>query len=356
MAFRFRSAAGRHSRPQRFRRHETAHACCFAHAALRALALLTCLTWAVIAVGCDSQDDESSTRPDNPGNSPPGDDPVVDPPGEPPHGSAARITSLVPGLASEAGGTVVTIATTGFADDFTAAVPTVTFASVASGNVAAIDSTSLTAVVPALPAGDVDVQVVGSALSGNAGGFRIVAPAAPGEVILNEVLPNPGGLDANRDGGASNLDDEFVELVNARATPVDLSGYTLRDASAVRHTFANPTTIPAGGSLVLFGAGNVAAASPAFAPAHASGHAVTASTGGLSLNNGGDTVTLAAPSTSVVDTVTVAAAVAGVSANRNPDGDANAALAAHGDVPGSAPDAVSGGGYSPGLRVDQSPW
>ncbi|MDH3715087.1 MAG: lamin tail domain-containing protein, partial [Gammaproteobacteria bacterium] len=296
-----------------------------------------------------------------PVDNPPGNDPPPDPGTDPPDDESpttdpADINTIAPNLASAAGGTVVTIFTGGFSDDFTVTPPTVTFGGVASTSVVAIDAVILTAEVPLIPEGSVDVQVVGSAFTGTATGFSIVAATAAGDIIVNEALPNPGGLDANRDGVQSNVDDEFVELVNLRTTPVDVSGHTLADATAVRHTFANPTTLPAGGSLVIFGTGNLAAASPGFMALHESGHALSASTGGLSLNNGGDTVTLATASGDVIDTATLGASVAGMSLNRTPDGDETAALQAHMDVTGSTADAATGGGFSPGLRVDQSAW
>jgi len=325
--------------------------------------LLACLAIGVLTAGCEPQVDDLPTHPGTPVGDPPDSDPPdndppdSDPPSDdPPGNDTAQINTIVPGLASAAGGTVVTLTTEGFSDDFTVLAPAVTFGGVASTGVVIIDGVTVTAEIPSLSVGDVDVQVVGSAFTATATGFSIVASAAAGEVIVNEALPNPGGLDANRDGVQSNVDDEFVELVNVRATPVDLSGHTLSDATAIRHTFANPTTLPAGGSLAIFGTGSFADASPAFTPLHESGHAQSASTGGLSLNNGGDTLTLAAASTAVIDTVTLGAGTAGVSLNRNPDGEAGAAMEAHTDAAGSVVDPATGGDFSPGLRVDQSAW
>jgi hypothetical protein len=326
------------------------------------MALFICLAIGVLTAGCEPPEEDLGMKRDKPvdkppGNDPPDQDPGTDPPDdEPPATDPAEINTIMPNLASAAGGTVVSIATSGFSDDFTVAAPTVTFGGVASTSVVIVDAVTLTAEVPPLVEGDAVVEVVGSAFTGTAAGFSIVAAAAAGDVIVNEALPNPGGLDANRDGVQSNVDDEFVELVNVRATPVDVSGHTLADATAVRHTFANPTTVPAGGSLVVFGASDFAAASPAFSALHENGHAQSASAGSLSLNNGGDTVTLATASSNVIDTVTLGASVAGVSLNRNPDGDAGAGLQAHTDVADSAVDATTGGDFSPGLRVDQSAW
>jgi hypothetical protein len=63
--------------------------------------------------------------------------------------------------------------------------------------------------------------------------FRMTAPEA--YLSINELLPNPVGTDAGQ---------EFVELVNAGDTPLDLEGYTLCDESGVCHTFGRPPCCP----------------------------------------------------------------------------------------------------------------
>ena len=63
---------------------------------------------------------------------------------------------------------------------------------------------------------------------------------------IYEFLPEPGAVDANRDGTVNSAGDEFVEIVNTRGSAVDLTGWTLSDATSVRHTFPNPTSVPAG--------------------------------------------------------------------------------------------------------------
>ena len=107
-------------------------------------------------------------------------------------------------------------------------------------------------------------------------------------LIINEVLydPSNSGLngDANGDGVYAQDDDEFIEFVNLGGT-LDISGYTVSDAAAIRHTFPTGTIISPGGVLVLFGGGN---------PTGAFGNAIvqTATTGLLNMNNAGDFVTL----------------------------------------------------------------
>lgn len=352
MTLRSTPAAVRHSHLLHAKRHRSPVVPrCSRQMVLPAFALLGCLTPALLTTGCDTRDDEAANA-DTPIDEPPSSDPPADdPPADP-----AAIDSIVPAVASAGGSTLVHITTSGFSDDFVTLPPAVSFGGVASAAVVALDSVSVTAEVPASPAGNVAVQVIGTAFTAGVDGFAVVPPVAPGEVIVNEVLANPGGLDANRDGVPSNRDDEFVELVNARATPVDLSSYLLGDATGARHTFPNPTTVPAGGALVVFGAGDPAAAAPGFMPPHASGQAQRASSGSLSLNNGGETLTLESPSAAVIDTLILGASAAGVSRNRSPDGMPGAVEDAHTGVPGSVPEAATGGDFSPGVRVDQTVW
>lgn len=160
--------------------------------------------------------------------------------------------------------------------------------------------------------------------------FTITQTAPPpGRVFLNEVLANEPGSDT---------DGEFVELVNSGAGDTDLSGWTISDATQVRHVFAAGTVLSAGRALVVFAG---AAAIPA-----GLGNAIASSTGMLSLSNSGDTVTLASP-TGTVDSVTYTSALSGtdgVSMNRSPDGDAAGTFVLHTTLSASL--------ASPGTRVD----
>ncbi|PIE18598.1 MAG: hypothetical protein CSA66_04375 [Proteobacteria bacterium] len=139
--------------------------------------------------------------------------------------------------------------------------------------------------------------------------------AEPTVVLINEVMPNPAD-DYNGDGEQSRVHDEFIELVNASAKPVDLAGWSLSDGVGVRHVFATGTELPPGGAIIVFGGG---------APTIVPGTTVvqTASTGRLALNNGGDSVRLVD-----LDGQTVGSARypdgldAGTSLNRDKDGDA----------------------------------
>ncbi len=134
-------------------------------------------------------------------------------------------------------------------------------------------------------------------------------------VFINEVLANEAGSDVN---------GEFVELYNSGGSTADLSGWTLSDATGVRHTFASGTTLAPGRALAVFGG---AAGIPTGLT-----NAVAATTGGLNLSNSGDTVTVKNAAGTTVDATTYASSLAstdGVSMNRSPDATSGATFALH---------------------------
>ncbi|RJS23105.1 endonuclease [Corallococcus sp. H22C18031201] len=150
-----------------------------------------------------------------------------------------------------------------------------------------------------------------------------------GKVFINEVLLNEAGSDVN---------GEFVELVNTGSAAVDLSGWTVSDATNVRHTFVSGTSLAAGKAVVVFGGASGI-------PAGTVG-AVAASSGALGLSNSGDSVTVKNASGTVVDSATFASGLAGtdgVSANRSPDVSATGAFVLH--------TSLSSLSSSPGLRA-----
>jgi hypothetical protein len=114
----------------------------------------------------------------------------------------------------------------------------------------------------------------------------VVVVGADSPVVLNEILADPAADaagDANGDGTRDGADDEFVELLNRSGEPVDLSGWTLADGTAVRHEFPSGFVLGAGEYHVVFGGGSPTGIPSTFE---------VASTGGLSLNNSGEEVSL----------------------------------------------------------------
>src|SRR5262249_35902067 len=111
-------------------------------------------------------------------------------------------------------------------------------------------------------------------------------------VTINEYLADPpaGALgDANGDGTPDATQDEFVELVNTGAAAINIGGFTVSDSTAVRFTVPPGAIIPAGESAVVFGGGHPTGS---FGNAAANGLVFVAGSSGLSLNNGGDTITV----------------------------------------------------------------
>ncbi len=114
-----------------------------------------------------------------------------------------------------------------------------------------------------------------------------VFAAEEGMLVINEIHADPDTAagDANKDGIRDSSDDEFVELVNNSTGDLDISGWSLKDSSSVRHVFPPETVVPAGCVIVVFGGGTPAG--------FFCGSLIqTASTGRLGLNNTGDTVFL----------------------------------------------------------------
>jgi hypothetical protein len=132
---------------------------------------------------------------------------------------------------------------------------------------------------------------------------------------VNEILANEPGSDTN---------GEFVEIVNVGGTSASIGGWTISDATSVRHTFAAGTTLAPGKAIVVF-------AGSASIPAGLT-NAVAASTGALSLANGGDSVVLKDGSAVVKNSFAYGSALAGtdgVSMNRSPDASASGTFVLH---------------------------
>ncbi|WP_324786600.1 lamin tail domain-containing protein [Streptomyces sp. H51] len=139
----------------------------------------------------------------------------------------------------------------------------------------------------------------------------------PANVVVNEVLANEPGSDTAGEG---------VEIVNIGGTAIDIGGWTIRDGTAVRHTFASGTTLQPGKAITVFGG---ASAIPGGIVA------VAASTGGLSLSNSGDQVILRDSAGATVQSMSYSSSLSntdGVSANRSPDGSASGAWVKHNTI------------------------
>ncbi len=131
-------------------------------------------------------------------------------------------------------------------------------------------------------------------------------PNAHAGVVINEIMADPGAADSNCDGVIDTTDDEFVEIVNVGPGAVDLSDATLSDANGVVYTFPAGTVVDELEAVVVFSGGT------AVLDGSASGVApwcvdvtrranLLVAGRSLSLNNTGDTVTLADSGGAVLD-------------------------------------------------------
>ncbi|EFC82505.1 lamin tail domain-containing protein [Parafrankia sp. EUN1f] len=164
--------------------------------------------------------------------------------------------------------------------------------------------------------------VIGGDSGGGGGG-------TPANVIINEVLANEPG---------SSTAGEAVEIVNTGGTAISIAGWTVRDSSALRHTFAAGTTLQPGKAITVFGA---ASAIPGGIVA------VAASTGDLNLANSGDQVILRDSAGTTVQSLTYTSSQVnsdGVSLNRSPDGSGTGVWVKH--------NTISSLSSSPGQRAD----
>ncbi|WP_154223533.1 Ig-like domain-containing protein [Marinicella rhabdoformis] len=164
----------------------------------------------------------------------------------------------------------------------------------------------------------------------------------PPAIIINEFQADPAGDitgDANGDGTRDGSQDEFVELYNNSGSDLDVSGWTVSDATSTRHTFPANSIIPADCSLVVFGGGT---------PTGAFGQSVvqTASTNLLGLNNGGDTITVNDGNNDVAVLDYSAFAPSDQSGTLDPD------VTGSSYVDHSAATGSAGALFSPGTKVD----
>ena len=161
--------------------------------------------------------------------------------------------------------------------------------------------------------------------------------------IINEVLydpPSGDAGDANGDGFREANEDEFIEFYNS-GLEIDLSGYTISDASQLRHTFPSGSIIPSHGVLILFGGGS---------PTGNFGNSVvqTASEGSINMSNAGDLITMNDPQGNVFLTIDIEPL----------SNDPNESYTLNPDIFGtvleqhSTIEASSGSLYSPGYKLD----
>jgi hypothetical protein len=170
----------------------------------------------------------------------------------------------------------------------------------------------------------------------------VAAGHASAAIFISEILADPPAEiqgDANGDGIASTGDDEFVELVNTGDSAVSLAGWRIADAVRVRHVFSSESVLLPYHYFVVFGGG---------APDATDFGWQTASTGTLSLNNAGDTVSLYDNAGVLVDRIQYSSGIADQSLVRVEYSSDNTTVVGHTtSVPGVL--------YSAGTGPDVSP-
>lgn len=98
---------------------------------------------------------------------------------------------------------------------------------------------------------------------------RATTPANVGDVLINELCYMPASFDWNKDGAIDGQYDEFIELYNTTASPINIEGWEQRtrdrDAQETSNYFIFPAgaTIPANGFVVVFSGGNPVGFDPA---------------------------------------------------------------------------------------------
>jgi endonuclease/exonuclease/phosphatase family metal-dependent hydrolase len=234
-------------------------------------------------------------------------------------GTPASITVTSPnGGESWAGGSVhnVTWTSTGAANvklEYT--LDGTTWSTIIASTPASAGSYAWTLPGTASTAAKVRVTDTASPASDASNAAFTITAAAPANVIVNEILANEPGSDTN---------GEFVEIVNVGGTSASIGGWTISDATSVRHTFAAGTTLAPGKAIVVFaGSGSIPAGLT---------NAVAASTGVLSLANGGDSVILKDGGGVTKNSFAYGSALAGtdgVSMNRSPDASATGSFVLH---------------------------
>jgi len=180
-----------------------------------------------------------------------------------------------------------------------------------------------------------------------------LSAGAQAQLVINEVCYDPSNTnldgDTNGDGVYDQTQDEFIEMVNAGTSAVDISKYRIcerviaTNVVTVRHTIAEGTVIAPGGAVVVFGGGRAVGT---FGGARVF---IDLGTAGLSMANSGERVLLADSNGVVLDSLDTDALSdnPNESYTRNPD--VTGAYVQHASV-------TAGLLFSPGTRNNRTPF
>ncbi len=161
------------------------------------------------------------------------------------------------------------------------------------------------------------------------------APVA-GDLVINELLADPTGLDANGDLLPGTNDDEFIELVNTSANTLLLDGLVYRDAGTKVFNFPAGLCLASNQAVLIFGA---------YAGTGDFGDTIVLNGANISLNNDADTVSILDAASTVLAQATYSGTVANADQSivRETDLSASAAFVRHSLAPNAGGTRMSPG-------------
>jgi hypothetical protein len=77
-----------------------------------------------------------------------------------------------------------------------------------------------------------------------------------GDLVINEVIPDPGTIDINSDGTSSSTGDEFIEIVNVSSKTLQVGGLQIYlDTNTSKRITLQSLALPPKGVIIIFGGG-----------------------------------------------------------------------------------------------------
>ena len=186
-----------------------------------------------------------------------------------------------------------------------------------------------------------------------------VPSEAEQQVAITEFLANPTGKttaghynplhrETPSDSNVLSVEDEFVEIANLGQADVDMAGWSLSDAVALRSNFYEGDVLAKRGAVIVYG-GRSSGSEPVLGD-DVLALPATESTSGLGLNNSGDTITLRNADGHVIDRIKFGKPSSKGSMTRHSG--LNGAFADHSTV---ADAAVSAGTWPSGAPFTEDP-
>ena len=186
-----------------------------------------------------------------------------------------------------------------------------------------------------------------------------VPSEAEQQVAITEFLANPTGKttaghynplhrETPSDSNVLSVEDEFVEIANLGQADVDMAGWSLSDAVALRSNFYEGDVLAKRGAVIVYG-GRLSGSEPVLDEGILALPA-TESTSGLALNNSGDTITLRNADGHVIDRIKFGKPSSNGSMTRDPG--LNGEFSDHSTVAAAA---VSAGTWPSGAPFTEDP-